>query len=191
MGMVAIGFMIGEGFGAALAILLIIMYIRKRDREYQLMLQLRDAAITEEQMQWVQKAVDGMIDFKNREFALGANFGMSGEPFLCRTCQCSYPSTSHQDTKLCWNLRDIFPHDPHAEPPSPNPYEWYWLKINGYALPPADWPKTKNWLPKTAGDPDSAAAMRKEGDKYYRTHANSMWDRGYGNPPKWYYELAA
>lgn len=102
--------------------------------------------------------------------------------FLCRTCSECY--SLNNVPSVCHGLSESFPHNPKAEPPNNNPFEWYWLKAHGYALPPANWPKNQPWLPLTATV--SVDAMQLEGRYYYETHANSVWDNGFGHVPEWY-----
>lgn len=173
-----------------LCIILLWLYIRERDQKYKVLEAQYNAAFVTRQLEIVEKYVDSVVDYNRNQFVNDSNYFMAGKPFLCKTCQQNYNSVTHEDITLCWNLRDIFPHDPHAPTPSPNPYKWYWFQVNGFPMPPDNWPTTEYWMPKSSGEEDSAGAMIEEGQEYYMEHPNHLWDRGLGNPPVWYYRKA-
>lgn len=170
-----------------LCFLILWLYIRERDAKQKVLLAEYQASFDLRQLEIVSQHVDYVVDYNQKQIVADSNYYLAGVPFLCRTCQQNYKSISHEDITLCWNLRNVFPHDPHAAPPSPNPYQWYWFQVNGYPMPPANWPKTKYWMPQSAGQADAAGAMKEEGQRYYMTHPNHLWDRGLGNPPEWYF----
>jgi len=181
-----LGFAFGDGFGALAVGFLLWLYLSKRDAE---LLELKWQAYDGE-VGRVRVAAERAVENGKRVLLDGlindtCCYGLGTEwVFLCRTCQQSYRKDTIPD--LCWNLRDEFPHDPKADPPSPNPFRWYWLAVNGYRLPPDDHADTEPWLPMTATDDDPAKAMGEEGREYFRTHRNLLWDAGFGNQPEWY-----
>ena len=96
---------------------------------------------------------------------------------LCPTCNCMYSFMSWDGVTLCNNLREVFPHNPHHPAPTPNPFQWFWLTVNGYRMPPDDWPLNKPWTPETGWDRiDPVAAMSAEGRAYYETRENPLWE---------------
>lgn len=135
----------------------------------------------------------GQIE-KAEAFIRSSNLGrvnfQQEEQFLCKTCHQNYPFGGFERIELCWNLRDVFPHDPHADPPNPNPFARYWLAVNGYPLPPRNWPTDQLWFPEMSALQDPASALAELGRKYYAVNPNPLWDAGFGDPPAWYQPTA-
>jgi hypothetical protein len=182
-GVIAVGFVLG-GIGIGLAVVfLFAFWIPARDRGvltlYQSQMDECDQAISEtgqdfheyyQNFRWKQMVDD--------VFGLGQR---QSEYAVCRTCSEFYPNRM---PTVCHSLQDVFPHDPTAEPPHSNPFQWYWLKAHGYATPPAGWPENRPWLPLSALA--GVEAMIAEGRSFYSSQPNSVWDNGFGNPPDWY-----
>jgi hypothetical protein len=185
--LIAFGFLIEGatgGFGGLLAAGLIFLYLQRRNhRLTQLQWEHRVGEVGKAREKFEQ-AVNEFEDLRYNNMIRDTH---GHNPHLCKTCQVNYEE-GYLGTKLCTELRDVFPHDPHAEPPHPNPFKWLWLTCHGYRMPPDDWPTTKPWLPRTALERNLVDAMTEEGRQYYMTHRNPFWDAGFGNPPEWYCE---
>lgn len=183
-----IGLMVGLLFWTLpFCAIMVWLYKSERDRKYELLLMEYNRSFDQRELNLLNEGYERAVKYNRQQFIDNSNYLMAGKPFLCRTCQQNYPNPGHEKITLCWNLRTVFPHDPHAAPPKDNPYKWYWFQINGYPMPPDNWPTDKVWMPESAGEGDPVAAMTAEGKKYYQTHPNHMWDRGKGSPPAWYY----
>lgn len=170
-----------------LCVLILWLYLQGRHEKYKALLVQYHASFDQREIEIVQNYMESVAVFNRDQIVANSNYFLDGKPFLCKTCQQNYKSISHENITLCWNLRNVFPHDPHAKPPSPNPYQWYWFQVNGYPMPPENWPKTEYWMPLSAGETDAFTAMKEEGRRYYEIHSNHLWDRGLGNPPEWYF----
>lgn len=170
-----------------LMFLVLWLYLRDRDQKYAVLMQQYNSSFDLREAELVDEGLENIRVYNHNQQIKESNYMMDGRPYLCKTCQQNYPNPGHEKITLCWNLRTIFPHDPHANAPANNPYKWYWLQVNGYPLPPDNWPAHKYWMPKTAGLPNAEEAMKDEGVKYYMDHPNHLWDRGLGNPPEWYF----
>lgn len=187
-GMVALitALCIATGVGIVALFFILPWYMHLRAQKYaELQLAYQDSFDSRE-LALLEEGYDNAIAFLHRTMLSSANYMMRGKPYLCKTCQQSYPNPGHKDITLCWSLREQFPHDPHAEPPPNNPYKWYWFQFNGYAMPPANWPQDQYWMPISAANPDPVTIMKAEGRDYYMRHSNTVWDMGIGHLPSWY-----
>jgi hypothetical protein len=135
----------------------------------------------------VKEFTDSVNNFKTtmansqRRYLESFDIGRVG----CSVCGSSYSPICGNDSPLCPQLRDVFPHRVDDEPPENNPWAWSWYQYHGYA-PPENWPLTQPYTAPEAFDANPPQALLKKGRVYWSHHRNHLWDIGYAHVPQWY-----